>query len=87
MELLRERERERESSCVHVCDVVGRGGSIRTQAAVDSKQVGGGRRRRQEASNDLSTLHQVWFVFHLGKKMKKKAVSKNLHVRWHWHLK
>jgi hypothetical protein len=63
----------------------------RTQAAVDSKQVGGGRRRRQEASNDLSTLHQVWFVFHLGKKKKKKkkkkAVSKNLHVRWHWQLK
>jgi len=25
----RERERERESSCVHVCDVVGRGGSRR----------------------------------------------------------
>ncbi|CAM6019894.1 unnamed protein product [Sphagnum balticum] len=33
----------------------------RTQAAVDSKQVGGGR-RRQEASNDLSTLHQVIVV-------------------------
>jgi hypothetical protein len=31
MELLleREREEERESSCVHVCDVVGRGGSRR----------------------------------------------------------
>jgi len=58
----------------------------RTQAAVDSKQVGG-RRRRQEASHDLSTLHQVWFVFHLGKKKKKKAVRKNLHVRWHWQLK
>jgi len=59
----------------------------RTQTAVDSKQVGG-RRRRQEASHDLSTLHQVWFVFHLGKKKKKKkAVRKNLHVRWHWQLK